>query len=51
MYATFRFFESLVSAQYPQAYMNGDNHLLKRIASYEAVYNRIIFIDVTAYIL
>lgn len=32
----------LEDCMYPKAYMNGDNHLFERIASYEAEYNRII---------
>lgn len=32
----------LSNTPYAQAYMNGDNHLFERLASYEAEYNRII---------
>lgn len=32
----------LEGAVYPQAYMNGSNHLFEQIASYEAVFNRMI---------
>ena len=36
------------SAPYRQAYMNGSNHLFEQIASYEAVFNRIIIYRCTS---
>ena len=38
----------LESAAYPKAYMNGSNHLFAQIASYEAVFNRIIIYRCTS---